>query len=230
MPGRGTKSRVTFGGWRGEASTLRSVTGVLLLLLLLIFLAQAPAISATVSGFVRGADDGEALPYASVALKGVSLGAMTNQQGYYIISSIPAGTYELRFSYIGYKAESRSIVLSEEQDYTASVELSRLPLELEAIEVEAGPNERLVEPSKLSLRTRDITKAPPVAEVDLFRSVQMLPGVSTLSDFSSGLYVRGGSPDQNLILLDDVDVYNPSHLFGFFSTDRKSTRLNSVTL
>jgi outer membrane receptor protein involved in Fe transport len=75
-----------------------------------------------------------------------------------------------------------------------------------------------IKPSQIAVYTPQLRAIPQVAEPDLFRSIQMLPGVATLSDFSAGLYIRGGSPDQNLILLDQIDVYNPNHLFGFFST------------
>ncbi len=86
------------------------------------------------------------------------------------------------------------------------------------MEVNADHKKLTIETSKLTMHTRELQTVPMVVEGDLLRAVQTMPGVSSLSDFSAGLYVRGGSPDQNLILLDDMDVYNPSHLFGFFST------------
>ena len=185
---------------------------------ILVALSGLPALSATLSGFVRGASDGEALPYANVSLRGSPLGAITNQKGYYVIPGIPAGTYDVLFTYIGYRQEVRSVRLTQDQDLTLTVELRSQAVKLDAIDVRAGRGELIVEPSKLTMQTRELASVPSIAEADVFRAVQALPGVSSLSDFSSGLYVRGGSPDQNLILLDDIDVYNPNHLFGFFST------------
>lgn len=186
---------------------------------LILFAVADGANAATVSGFVYSESDGEALEYASVHLTGTSFGDLTNEKGFFVITGVPPGTYEIVFGLVGFAPLTRNVDLSEEVDSTITVELRTEAIELEEIEVSAERQSALVlEPSKLTLQTRELTHVPPVVEVDLFRAVQSLPGVSTLSDFSSGLYVRGGSADQNLILLDDVDVYNPSHLFGFFST------------
>jgi hypothetical protein len=171
-----------------------------------------------VSGFVRSAEDGEALIYANVFLENAPYGAMSNTQGYYVITDIPAGAYRITFSYMGFASKTRDLRLDEDEDLTLTVELTVLPIEMGEIEVEARISDGLPQPSTVSLSTYQMVSVPSAIEADLFRAVQSLPGVSSLSDFSSGLYVRGGSADQNLILLDDVDVYNPSHLFGFFST------------
>ena len=179
-----------------------------------------PAVSqaATVSGFVRSAADGEALIYANVYLEDAPYGAMTNAQGYYVIPDIPAGYYQIVFSYMGFSSKTRSLSLDEDEAVSLTVELNILPIEMGAVEVEARRSEGVPQPSTVSLSNYQMVNVPSAIEADLFRAVQSLPGVSTLSDFSSGLYVRGGSADQNLVLLDNVDVYNPSHLFGFFST------------
>jgi hypothetical protein len=176
------------------------------------------ASAATVSGFVTDGTNGEALPYANAALQGAALGAITNVKGFYTITGIPAGRFTLLVSYLGYASQARELTLAADDAVTVSVELAPQAIALAPIEVTAEGAEPTIAPSRLTLATRELHKVPSVVETDLFRAIQALPGVSTLSDFSSGLYVRGGSPDQNLILLDDVDVYNPSHLFGFFST------------
>ncbi len=173
--------------------------------------------AATMSGFVRSAEDGEALSYANVAIQGTKIGDVTNAQGFYSLPDVPAGAFVVSFSYLGFATQTRSATLVETDAVTISVELEPQTIQVKGVEVEAEANPRLA-PSRLTIRTHELNAVPSIAEADLFRAVQALPGVSTLSDFSSGLYVRGGSPDQNLILLDDVDVYNPSHLFGFFST------------
>jgi hypothetical protein len=177
-----------------------------------------PAAAATISGFVRAADSGEPLPYASVTVASLKRGTFTNQSGFYVLTGLPADSCRVTLSCLGYRPESRSLTLAREQELTLSLELQTAPLRLDAVEVRPGRSELSIEPSKMTLQTRQLTSLPGVAEADLFRAVQSLPGVSALSDFSAGLYVRGGSPDQNLILLDDIDVYNPNHLFGFFST------------
>lgn len=177
-----------------------------------------PAAAATISGFVRAADSGEPLPYASVTVTSLKRGTFTNQSGFYVLTGLPADSCSVTLSGLGYRPESRRVTLAQDQELTLSVELQTAPVQLDAVEVRPGRSELSIEPSKLTLQTRQLTSLPGIAEADLFRAVQSLPGVSTLSDFSAGLYVRGGSPDQNLILLDDIDVYNPNHLFGFFST------------
>ena len=194
------------------------VSSLLVALLLSLLTVAGPARAATVSGFVRSAATGEALDYANVFLQGTSYGDMTNAKGFYSIPGVPAGEYTLAFSFIGYALETRPITLVEGESVLLSVELRPQAIQLDAVEVKAEGKDPTITPSRLTLRTGQLSQVPRIAEADLFRAVQALPGVSTLSDFSSGLYVRGGSPDQNLILLDDVDVYNPSHLFGFFST------------
>lgn len=200
----------------GGSPSLASL--VLIAPLLLLVLATSPTLAATISGFVRGADNGEALSYATVTLAGSPRGAMTNQKGYYVITGIPTGTYSVTISFIGYLPTTRAVTLAPDQELTLTVELAPGRLQLETIEVTAKASELQETPGTLTMKTPQLTAMPAAVEADLFRAVQTLPGVSTLSDFSAGLYVRGGSPDQNLILLDDIDVYNPSHLFGFFST------------
>jgi len=218
---RGTRRTEVTWEWDRKAwhSAVRS--GIPLVMLAALFLSSCPvaaAAAATISGFVRDASNGEALSYANVVLQGTRLGALTNAQGFYTIAGIPPGSYTLVFSFMGRSTERRAVEVTAEQSLTISVELSSSPIEIEGVEVRPEAIGPVIAPSTLTLRTRELRSIPSVAEADLFRAVQALPGVSTLSDFSSGLYVRGGSPDQNLILLDDVDVYNPSHLFGFFST------------
>jgi len=190
----------------------------ILFLILGCLVAPAGSLAATVSGFVRSAADGEALIYANVFFEDAPYGCMSNTQGYYMIPDIPPGDYRIVFSYMGFAPETRDLSLTAEEELSLTVELEVRPIEIGAVEVEAGRSEGLPQPSMVSLDNYHLVTVPAVIEADLFRAVQSLPGVSTLSDFSSGLYVRGGSADQNLILLDDVDVYNPSHLFGFFST------------
>jgi hypothetical protein len=191
---------------------------LVVLVLALVLLAPARAPAATLNGFVRSGDNGEALPGASVSLPALRRGALTNQAGFYVIPDLPAGPVRVTYTLLGYRTETREVTLPEKGAVSLNLELALAPPEMQGVLVKPGRTENTIEPSTLRLESQQLQRLTVAGEADLFRAVQALPGVSTLSDFSAGLYVRGGSPDQNLILLDDIDVYNPSHLFGFFST------------
>ena len=179
--------------------------------------------AATLSGFVRDRDDGETIPYCSVAVRQLELGTATNSSGYYAITGLPAGTHVVSFIHLGYADRKDTVVVSD----AAGADI-RLDVRLRAEAVDIGDgvtvttqrerDEQVLQSSFLSLQPTDIREMPALVESDLLRSLQMLPGIQAASDISSGLYVRGGGPDQTRILLDGIPVYNPSHAFGFFST------------
>ena len=178
--------------------------------------------SSTLSGFVRDRSDGESLPNATVvmALANRDLGTLSNSAGYYAMQGLPAGICLVTVSYIGYAAY-RDTVLLTGQDVRLDVELDPEALNLEEVVVTAegsSAEHELVQPSVVTLKMKSLQQMAAVGETDLLRSLQLLPGVQTASDYSSGLYVRGGGPDQTGILLDQMRLYNPSHAFGFFST------------
>ena len=185
---------------------------------------QPPQRTSTLSGFVRDSNNGERLPNAAVAIavENRELGALSNAEGYYAIPDIPAGTWVVTASYIGYTTHRDTLALTAGQALRWDIELERQALEMgevvveaEATAVESEVNQR---PSVVALQVTDVQQMAAMAEPDLLRSLQLLPGVQAASDFSSGLYVRGGGPDQTGILLDQMRLYNPSHAFGFFST------------
>ncbi len=188
------------------------------LLLLLLAVHMAPA--ATIHGFVKDKANKEPIVMANVWLKESKIGTMTNIKGYYVLSSLPSGTYDVCFRVLGYKMLVLTRTVKETEDLELWVDLEQEMIELEETVISAEREKREIEikPSQITVQVPQLRRIPQVAEADLFRAVQMLPGVATLSDFSAGLYIRGGSPDQNLILLDQIDVYNPNHMFGFFST------------
>ena len=177
----------------------------------------------SVSGFVTDAADGEGLIGASVYLEEILVGGTTNNSGYYVIPDIPAGEYTLICGYIGYQNFSERIEIHPGEDIKVDIDLAVEVLEGEETVVRAD-SMRTVEKlfrktiSKVELSALEIRQIPQVAEADLLRSLQTLPGILPLSDFSSALYVRGGTPDQNLYMIDGPDVYNPEHAFGIFST------------
>ncbi len=174
----------------------------------------------TIHGYVSDANTGETLLLANVVLAGTSTGVATNNVGYYNLSGLEAGTYQVIFSYIGFQISKKEVTLSEGERLRLDVKLSEEPVLSEGVMVVA---ERDDEDEQLQIGVgrmpvRLVTQLPALFEADLFRSLQMLPGIKAASDFSSGLVIRGGSPDQTLIMLDRTTVYNPSHFFGLFST------------
>jgi hypothetical protein len=174
---------------------------------------------ATISGFVRDAATGESLIFANVVLKGTPYGTATNAAGFYSLSGIPPGTYTLAVSYLGYRLFQIELTLQPGETRRLDIKLEPEPLT--AGEVVVTAERELEEARNLSVtqvETRLVQELPAAFEPDVFRTLQLLPGVKAASDYSSGLYVRGGSPDQTLILLDGTTVYNPTHVFGFFST------------
>ena len=202
-------------------SVVRRVSRAAAALALLGCVAEAQAQTASINGYIRDAESGETLIGANAFVVGgptSGRGAASNTQGFYTLGGLEAGTYTVRYSFTGYERETREV--SVEPGQTARVDVELAPEgSLGEVVVEAEvplEEERAVGLQEVSI---DLVEAlPTVFEADLFRSVQLLPGVKASSDFSSALYIRGGSPDQTLILLDGTTVYNPTHFFGFFST------------
>jgi hypothetical protein len=193
-------------------------TGILLLILILTI--GTPLFAGSVSGFISNLEDGEPIHYANVFLENTILGAVSNADGYYIILDVPDGVYTLTASVIGYKLEKRNISVGATSRVKAHFDLTPEQIELEEVIVTAEREKfkQEIKISSITLNQAQLRTVPVLIEADLFRALQMLPSVSTGSDFSSALYVRGGSPDQNLILLDGITVYNPYHFGGIFST------------
>ena len=185
-------------------------------LLLLIGLSSS-AQNFTLSGYIKDAKSGEELINASVVTQNMQ-GTVSNIYGFYSLT-LPAGTYELTFSYIGYQTKTKKITLNE--SITLDMELDEATNELVEVQVTATKlNENLTkaEMSTTSLTAKQIKTIPQfLGEFDVIRSITLLPGVTTVGEGASGFNVRGGKTDQNLILLDQAPVYNSSHIFGFFS-------------
>ena len=180
----------------------------------------AQPITASINGFIRDDASGEPISYANVFLSNSSLGAATNSDGYFVISAIPLGLYELNATMIGYAVFKKKVDLSLGESIRLEIRLKEEAIKGTEVLVTAERQkfERSMESSQIALDLREINSAPAFVEPDVFRTLQMLPGVQTTSDFSSALYVRGSTPDQNLIMLDGIAVYNPYHLGGIFST------------
>lgn len=179
--------------------------------------ASAPEL-ATVSGYVKDSKNGEALIGATLFITDLATGTITNSYGYFSLT-LPKGEYNLKVSYIGYQTLESKLDLSSsiQQDYALP---EALPV-LEAVVVTAQPELTMTEAevSQLTLRPEAIKEQPALfGELDVIKSLESVPGIKLHSDGSTFYYVRGGNRDQNLILIDDAPIYNPSHLLGVFST------------
>ena len=172
----------------------------------------------TLSGHIRDATNGEELIGANIYVEGAGIGTSTNVYGFYSLSMAP-GHYKISFSYLGYQSTFREIAMDKSQVLDVELELEGLlTMEVVVVAEEADKNVKNIEMSVEKLSASQIKQIPQVmGEADLIRSIQLLPGVSTVGEGATGFNVRGGSVDQNLILLDEATVYNSSHLFGLFS-------------
>lgn len=174
--------------------------------------------NSSLSGYVRDAENGEGMIGLSLYVKEAKTGTQTNAYGFYSIT-LPQGDYTLVLSYLGYETLEKTVSLTENQ--TLNLEMSTTSSALEEVIVKAEREDQNVKSLEMSVNKVDmktIKKMPAfLGEVDVIRSIQFLPGVSTVGEGASGFNVRGGGVDQNLVLLDEAPVYNSSHLFGFFS-------------
>lgn len=179
----------------------------------------ALAQSATINGYVADEANSETLIQANILIENTSRGAATNTSGFYILSNLESGTYTLRVSYLGFITARETVTLEAGETRRLDFDLYTEAFETEEIVVEADESlEEQRAPGLQEVPIQIVERLPSAFQADLFRSIQVLPGIKASSDFSSKLYIRGGSPDQTLILLDGTTVYNPTHFFGFFST------------
>jgi hypothetical protein len=184
----------------------------------------------TVNGSVRDNDNGEDLIGVSISVLNSGLGTTTNTYGFYSIS-LSAGEYTLVFSYLGYTSQEIKVDLSENRNLNIQLEPNTQQLAEVVIRSEKkNANVSKAEMSVEKLSAQTIKKIPVLmGETDVLKSIQLLPGVQATSEGSSGFSVRGGSYDQNLILLDEAPVYSASHLLGFFSVFNNDA-IKDVTL
>ena len=173
----------------------------------------------TISGTVKDAATGEPLPYTNIMVLNTDFGTASDINGYYIIPTIPTGEFTIQFMMIGFATLGEKIKISN-KNIRVDVELNPKVIDVNEITVSAERMrfEKKVDISRVNISNRDIRRAPAFVEADLFRTLQLLPSVSASNDFNAALIVRGGSPDENLILLDGTEIYNPYHIGGVFST------------
>ncbi|GAB3769149.1 TonB-dependent receptor [Spirosoma horti] len=182
---------------------------------------NSPAVSpATFSatGYVRDAKTGKPIQGVNIVVLNVSKGYVTAKDGFYIVQ-LPPGNYVLRFSHVGYRSKQDTISLQKTLFREVTMEDDAKDLEEVVVTSETPDrNVRKVEIGVSQLTIRSIRRIPPLmGEVDIVRSLLLLPGVTTVGEGAPGFNVRGGSADQNLILFDEAPVFNSSHLMGFFS-------------
>jgi hypothetical protein len=170
----------------------------------------------TISGHVVESEGKETIPGVNIFLKGTSSGTTTNNYGFYSFSPMK-DTVEIVYSFIGYAPNTVRFYLSRD----TVLNITLMPITLEKVVVTAESNTPVSTENRMSVVSmpiRQIQEIPALlGEKDVFKVLQLMPGVQSGGEGSSGLYVRGGGPDQNLIILDDAPVYNAFHLFGFFS-------------
>ena len=186
--------------------------------------------SATISGFIRDARTGETLTGAVIYPKeNPTIGITSNSYGYFSLT-LPAGKYSLIVQFLGYKTKIFPLDLKENIKLTFDMEEESIALKEITITGEKN-NNNVVQSELISkINVKEIQNIPVIlGEKDILKTIQLLPGVSPAGEGNAGFYVRGGGVDQNLILLDEAPVYNPSHLLGFFSTFN-SDAIKDITL
>ena len=198
-----------------------------------ILLTAAPAAAQTkhtVSGYMTDAATGETLISAALLDRISGQGTVTNNYGYYTLT-LPAGEVSLEYSYTGYESVVKEFRLT--RDTVIHIPLQFVPEMLTGASVTASRSEigvRGTQMSAIEIPVRQILRVPALAgEVDVIKAIQLLPGVQSGTEGSAGLYVRGGGPDENLLLLDGVPIYNVNHMMGFFSVFNADA-IKNVTL
>jgi hypothetical protein len=188
----------------------------LLLLLSTILFAQ----SGTIRGFVYDKESAEPIIFCNVSLAGTTLGAPTDVNGYFSIANVPAGHYKIIITYLGYDSLQENIHLTAGKILTKKFELSESSIKLDEVKVSAERQEMKTEvkAAVIKITPKDLEMIPAIGgEPDLAQYLQIVPGVVFTGDQGGQLYIRGGSPVQNKVLLDGMIVYSPFHSIGLFS-------------
>jgi hypothetical protein len=192
---------------------------LLLLTAIFICLGAAAQQKFSISGTIKSFKSGETVIGATVRVDSMRVGATSNDYGFYSIT-LPKGSHLLEITGLGQKTISRRILLDKDQ--TLDFALEDAPKELKSVVVTAAAKGRSLSGTQMGVERVTIaeTKNIPIimGERDIMKVIQLLPGIKSAGDGSSGFFVRGGAADQNLVLLDEAPVYNATHLFGFFST------------
>jgi hypothetical protein len=202
----------------------------LLLIMVLLFSVKGFSQQFKISGYIKDAQTSQTLPGVSVYVDELKEGAATDENGYYHFT-VPAGSYHLHISLISYK--DSVIFIKVTKDIKVDMSINSDAINAKTVNVVGLKDNNNVESAKMgtiTLETKDLKNIPVFfGEQDILKVIQLLPGVQSAGDANTGFYVRGGGPDQNLVLLDGATVYNAGHLLGFFSIFN-SDALNTVSL
>lgn len=171
----------------------------------------------TISGYVSSAQTGEALIGAKIYAIDVKIGALSNNYGFYSLT-LPEGTHSIEYRATGLETTYTTIVLTKNQQIDIEVGSQTQQINEVIVNAKKGENVNSTKMGQIELEVEKIKTLPAfMGEVDVIKVIQLLPGVNSATEGGQGFYVRGGGPDQNLVLLDEAVVYNAAHLFGFFS-------------
>ncbi len=198
---------------------------------ILLFIPQGSLLAQkfTLSGYMKDASSGESLIGGTIYMKEADQGGVSNNYGFYSVSA-PPSLYTVIFSYVGYSQIIKTIDLSANVTFTAEMKRSGQLEEVKVTSARKDENVKNTEMGTVSLTMERIKNLPVLfGEVDVLKTLTLLPGVQSAGEGNSGFYVRGGGPDQNLVLLDEATIYNTGHLFGFFSVFN-SDAIKDVTL
>ena len=187
-----------------------------------IFLSSVLAVAqnAVIKGFTYDESTGESLPYCTIQLMGTSFGALSDVSGAFLINKIPAGTYTVKVSLLGYVDLFDTVEVSSNTTLTKRYSISPNSQTLDAVQI-VGENTRKEQETRtsvISVTPKDMGKMPAIGgQPDFAQYLQVLPGIISTGDQGGQLYVRGGTPVQNMLLMDGVILYNPFHSIGIFS-------------
>lgn len=198
----------------------RELLSISIFILLFHFWNPNDLYSSSLSGYLIDSETGEKLYEGNVYLKDSKLGLSTNKAGYFYIGNITPGSYVLVAEFIGYQKSEIELSIGYDENIKQNIELTAAVINMEQIVFEQSVSDRVVKNPGNTVNTNpfDLRFMTEFAQPDLIRKIQMTPGIVSVSDYSTGMYIRGSDDDHNLILYDDMIVYNPSHLFGVFSS------------
>ena len=191
---------------------------------ILLLLLVSSLYSFSISGFIKDSNDGEPIPFTTATISyldsdKILKGTTADIDGYYILTNIEPGQYKLNISIIGYQIYNQLITIdSENKRINVNLTAEAINFNEVSISSERTRFEENVEVSRINISSEEIKMIPAFVESDIFRTLQYFPSVTSANDFNAALIVRGGSPDENLILLDGTQIYNPYHVGGIFST------------
>lgn len=195
---------------------IRGIMRIFIVWILLIEIMLSQSVS--IHGLIYESSTKEPILGANVYIKELDIGSSADENGYFALTDLEAGKYEITFSHIQFEKKIISIRLEDDKVEFLEIEMNKTEIKSPVIEVYGNKYVQRYTTSDIRINTNDIEFLPVIGEPDLFRSLESNPGVTTGNDWNLGLYVRGGNRDQNLVLLDGMCIFSPYHLSGIFST------------